>query len=60
MPTFLIPSPAPPSKPIVPRPPRAFTRPSMAFTPVVPRSTKNLIRSESTTVEDNCSTALLN
>ena len=32
----------------------------MAFTPVVPRSTNNFAKSESTTVEDNCSTAELN
>ena len=45
-PTFLIPSPAPPSNPIVPRVPRELTRLSTAFTPVVPRSTKNFSKSD--------------
>lgn len=60
MPTFLIPANNPIPAERVPNGVNEFTRPSMAFTPIVPRSTKNLTRLESTIVEDNCSTALLN
>ena len=57
MPTFFIPANNPAPNPIVPNGVNEFTRPSMAFTPVVPRSTKNFTKSESTTVEDKCSIA---
>ena len=60
LPRFFPPSIPPPIAAAVPNGVNAFTRPSMAFTPVVPRSTKNFTKSESTTVEDNCSTAELN
>ena len=60
MPTFLNPATIPPIAAVVPNGVNAFTMPSMAFTPVVPRSTKNFIKSESTIVEDKCSTAELN
>ena len=55
---FLPPRIPPPIKPIVPRGVNAFIRPSIAFMPVVPRSTKNLIKSDSITVDERCSTAL--
>ena len=51
---------APAPAPTVPSVPILFIRPSIAFTPVVPRSTKNFSKSESNIVEDNCSVALLN
>ena len=57
MPTFLKPATIPPIAAAVPNGVNAFTMPSMAFTPVVPRSTKNFIKSDSTTVEDKCSIA---
>ena len=57
---FLIPANIPPPNARVPNGVNAFTRPSIAFTPVVPRSTNNFAKSESTTVEDNCSTTELN
>ena len=60
MPTFLIPANNPAPNPIVPNGVNEFIRPSMDFTPIVPRSTKNFTKSELTTVEDNCSTAELN
>ena len=60
MPTFLIPANNPIPAERVPNGVNEFTRPSMAFSPIVPRSTKNLTKSELITVEDNCSTAELN
>lgn len=57
MPTFLIPANNPPPIARVPRGVNALTRPSMAFTPVVPRSTKNFTKSDSTSVDDKCSAA---
>ena len=50
---FFPPSIPPPIKPAAPNGVNAFTRPSMAFTPVVPRSTKNFSKSLSKTVFDN-------
>ena len=52
-PAFLIPASNPAPRPIVPNGVNAFTMPSIAFTPVVPRSTKNFSKSLSKTVFDN-------
>ena len=60
MPTFLIPANNPAPNPIVPNGVNEFTRPSMDFTPIVPRSTKNLTKPELITSDDNFSTALSN
>ena len=60
MPTFLIPVNKPIPAERVPSGVKVFTMPSMAFTAIVPRSTKNFTKSELITSDDNFSTALSN
>ena len=54
MPTFFIPANNPIPAARAPNGVNVFTRASPDFTPVVPRSTKNFTKSDSTTVEDRC------